>query len=96
MALLDQVLARVSHEFVENGKEKLFEELRPFLVEGSEGKSDREIGVETGPSEEAVKKTVQRMRRRYHEPFRHEIAQTVTNPTEIEDELRHLCEVLSN
>jgi DNA-directed RNA polymerase specialized sigma24 family protein len=96
MALLDQVLARLAREFVENGKEKLFEELRPFLVEGNREKSYRDISAGTGLSEEAIKKTVQRMRRRYHELFRQEIAQTVANTAEVEDELRHLCEVLSN
>jgi RNA polymerase sigma-70 factor (ECF subfamily) len=45
-------------------------------------------------TEEAVKKAVQRMRRRYHQLFREEIAHTVATPEEVEDELRHLCAVL--
>ena len=47
-------------------------------------------------TEEALKKAVQRMRRRYHQLFREEIAQTVASPDEVEEELRHLCAVLSS
>jgi len=43
-----------------------------------------------------VKKAEQRMRRRYHQPFREEIAQSVASPAEVDEELRHLCAVLSS
>ncbi|MFO1500217.1 MAG: ECF-type sigma factor [Verrucomicrobiota bacterium] len=96
ITLLDCVLARLAREFADAGRGELFVELQPFLVEGSSGKSYREIAAETGVSEEAVKKAVQRMRRRYYELFRQEIAQTVATPGEVEEELRHLCDVLSD
>ena len=64
-------------------------------MEGSRGQSYREVASKTGLSEEAVKKAVQRMRRRYYELFRQEIAQTVASPDEVEEELRHLCSILS-
>jgi RNA polymerase sigma factor (sigma-70 family) len=95
LALLDSVLARLGDEFASAGKADLFRQLQSFLVEGSRGKSYREIALETAMSEEAVKKAVQRMRQRYYQLFRHEIAQTVARPGEVEEELRHLCEVLS-
>jgi RNA polymerase sigma-70 factor (ECF subfamily) len=95
ITLLDCVLARLAREFAEAGKTELFGQLQGFLVEGSSGKSYREIATETELSEEAIKKAVQRMRRRYYELFRQEIAQTVATPGEVEEELRHLCEVLS-
>ena len=96
LTLLDCVLARLTREFAEAGKGDLFEQLQSFLVEGSRGKSYREIALETGLSEEAIKKSAQRMRQRYYELFREEIAQTVATPGEVEEELRHLCEVLSS
>jgi RNA polymerase sigma-70 factor (ECF subfamily) len=96
VTLLDCVLARLAREFADAGREELFGTLQAFLVEGSSGKSYREIAKETGLSEEAIKKAVQRMRRRYYELFRQEIAQTVATPAEVEEELRHLCDVLSN
>ena len=74
----------------------MFGKLHDFLVEGSGGKSYREIAAETRLSEEAIKKAVQRIRRRYYELFRQEIARTVATPGEVEEELRHLCDVLSD
>ena len=82
--------------FADAGKSELFGQLQGFLVVGSRGKSYREIAAETGLSEEAVNKAVQRMRQRYSELFRQEIAQTVATPGEVEEELRHLCDVLSS
>jgi RNA polymerase sigma factor (sigma-70 family) len=95
ITLLDQVLEKLALDFDEAGKRALFIHLQPFLVAGSVGESYRDVASKTGLSEEAVKKAVQRMRRRYYELFREEIAQTVARPGEIEDELRHLCSVLS-
>jgi RNA polymerase sigma-70 factor (ECF subfamily) len=94
MTLLDQVLARLAQEFTESGKRDLFERLRPLLIEGTEVKAYAEIGREAGMTEEAVKKAAQRMRQRYHQLFREEIAHTVATPEEVEDELRHLCTIL--
>ena len=96
MALLDQALSRLARDFQETGKGGLFAHLEPFLVEGSRGQSYRDVATKTGLSEEAVKKAVQRMRRRYHELFRQEIAQTVASPNEVDEELRHLSHILGS
>ncbi len=96
ITLLDRVLARLAREFADSEKGELFGHLQPFLVEGGRGKTYREIASETGLSEEAIKKAVQRMRQRYYQLFRDEIAQTVATPSEVEEELRHLCDVLSD
>jgi DNA-directed RNA polymerase specialized sigma24 family protein len=96
MTLLDQVLSRQAQEFSDAGKRELFNRLQPFLVEGSSENTYAEIAREGGISEEALKKAVQRMRRRYHQLFREEIAQTVASPEEVEDELRHLCAILGS
>jgi RNA polymerase sigma-70 factor (ECF subfamily) len=53
------------------------------------------LGVGLGLTEDAVKQAVHRMRRRYRELFREEIAQTVAGPGEVEDELNHIFAVLS-
>jgi len=96
MTLLDQVLARLGQEFADAGKRELFNRLQPFLVEGTGEKTYAETAREGGMTEEALKKAVQRMRRRYHQLFREEIAQTVASPEEVEEELRHLCAVLGS
>ena len=96
VTLLDQVLARLGKEFVDAGKRELFNRLQPFLVEGSGDKTFAELANDVGMTEEAVRKAAQRMRRRYHQLFREEIAQTVASPAEVDEELRHLCAVLGS
>jgi len=96
MTLLDQVLAKLGQEFADAGKRELFERLQGFLVEGTGDKTFAVLAQEVGMTEEAVKKAAQRMRRRYHQLFREEIAQTVASPYEVDEELRHLCAVLSS
>ncbi len=94
MALLDQVLCRLQQEFSEAGKDELFNQLRTYLVEGATEMSYAEGSRRLGMSEEALRKAVQRLRKRYQELFRQEIAHTVTSPAEVEDELRHLQTVM--
>src|SRR5262245_1422574 len=74
MALLDQVLVRLGQEFADAGKRELFARLQGFLVEGAGDKTFAQVAQEMGMTEEAVKKAAQRMRRRYHQLFREEIA----------------------
>ena len=95
MALLDQVLARLGQEFADAGKRELFERLQAFLVEGTGERTYAEVAREMGMTEEAVKKAAQRIRQRYHQLFREEIAQTVASPAGVDEELRHLCQVLN-
>ena len=96
MTLLDRVLTRLAQEFSDAGKPDLFDRLQPFLVAGTGENTYAEVARAGGMSEEAMKKAVQRMRRRYHQLFREEIAQTVASAEEVEEELRHLCAVLSS
>jgi len=95
LVLLDQVLARLEQEFREEKKAELFHRLHPFLVAGTGLETYANAAPALGMTEEAFKKAVQRFRRRYHELFREEIAKTIADPAELEDELRHLCAVMS-
>jgi hypothetical protein len=54
-----------------------------------------QLGARLGMSETAVKVTVHRLRQRYREVLREEIAHTVTRPAEIDEEMRYLFEVVS-
>jgi len=89
MTPLDQVL-----EFSDVGKEELFNQLRTYLVDGATEMSYAEGARRLGLNEEALRKAVQRLRKRYRELFRLEIAHTATSPAEVDDELRHLQTVL--
>ena len=95
LTLLDQVLRRLRAEFVRDGKEKLFEELKPTLTEASRSVRYAEIAARLGATEGAVKVAVHRLRQRYREVLRAEIADTVASPGEVEDELRSLFAALS-
>lgn len=95
LAMLDQVLVRLEGEFQNEGKAVLFHRLRGFLVMGPREQSYAETAAELGMSEAALRKAVQRLRNRYYEVFRDEIAQTLADPAEMEDELRYLCGVIA-
>jgi DNA-directed RNA polymerase specialized sigma24 family protein len=95
LAMLDQVLQRLGLEFQEAGKGTLFRRLQDFLVIGQAEARYPDAAADLGMSVDAVKKAAQRMRQRYYELFREEIAQTVADPGEVEDELRYLCEIIA-
>jgi RNA polymerase sigma-70 factor (ECF subfamily) len=90
LTLLKQGLARLREELAGAGKEKLFECLKDTLTVEAPPRPYSELAGELGMSAEAVKVAVHRLRRRYGELIRAEIAQTVDTPEEIEDELRDL------
>lgn len=93
--LLDQVLARLEQEFHAAHKATLFQRLRVFLVAGSAEQHYADAAAELGMSADAVKKAVHRLRHRYAELFREEIAHTVRTSADVEDELRHLCALMA-
>jgi RNA polymerase sigma-70 factor (ECF subfamily) len=78
----------------ESANETRFDRLRVFLT-GELGNSYRDVAEELRMSEGALKVAVHRLRRRYGELLREEIAQTVASPKEIKDELNHLLLAVS-
>ena len=95
LTLLDQVLRRLRAEYVRDGKENLFEQLKPTLTEVSRSVRYAEIAARLGTNEGAVKVVVHRLRQRYREVLRAEIADTVASPGEVEDEIRNLFAALA-
>jgi RNA polymerase sigma-70 factor (ECF subfamily) len=95
MALLDEVMNSLQREHEAEGKGSLFEALKVFLYCEKSDVSQAEIGRCFGMTEGAVKAAVHRLRARYRERLREVVAGTVANPSEIEDELRHLLTALS-
>ncbi len=92
--LFDNVFNRLEQEFTAQDKSDHFAHLRDLLTGEKPDNTYAEIGERLGMSESAVKKAVQRMRERYRQLFREEIAQTVGSAAEIEDELRHVSAVI--
>src|SRR5262249_1357680 len=95
LTLLDQVLTRLRDECAADDKAHLFDRLRGFLSSSSEHESYAEVAAELGTNEPATRQAVRRLRQRYRELMRAEIAQTVASPEEIDDEIRHLFTVFS-
>jgi RNA polymerase sigma factor (sigma-70 family) len=94
LTLLDTVLQQLEREHELSGKMDLFGELR-FCLTGERSKLPyAELANRLGMSEGAVKVAVHRLRQRYRELLRAEIAHTVASPEEVDDEIRHLFAVL--
>jgi RNA polymerase sigma-70 factor (ECF subfamily) len=96
LALLDQSLAAMRAEFVGAGKLALFERLKEHLGGDRAAVPYRELAGELGLTEGALKVAVHRFRQRWREVLREQIAQTVAGPDDGDDELRDLCEAVSD
>jgi RNA polymerase sigma-70 factor (ECF subfamily) len=94
LTLLEQVLARLRGEYETAGKGRLFERLKGHLTGG--GEAHAQAAAELRMSEGAVKVAVHRLRQRYRDLLRDEIAQTLTDPAEVEDEVRALFAALGS
>ncbi|HRY71426.1 MAG TPA: sigma-70 family RNA polymerase sigma factor [Phycisphaerae bacterium] len=90
LALLEQVLTRLGQEYAAAGKQAQFEALRGSLWGRHHEVSYADIASRLDLTEIAIKAAVRRLRRRYRETLRSEIAQTVMTPEEVEDEVRWL------
>ena len=94
LSVLDRVVERLRSEFVQHGRPEHFERLKVFLL----GQSDApyvSLAREMNTSEGALKVAIHRLRKRYRELFRQEIADTVVDPADVESELQHLATVLT-
>lgn len=94
LALLDQVLGRLAEEYRMAGNARLFDRLKQLLAGEPDRPSQTQIARELGMTENAVKQAFHRLRHRYGALLRDQIAATLVNPAEIEDELRHFIAVL--
>ena len=94
LALLDRVVEKLRDEFLHHGRPEHFEQLKLFLL-GQSSVPYAELALRMDTSEGAIKVTIHRLRKRYRELVRQEIADTVADPAEVEPELRYLAAVLT-
>ena len=94
LSLLEQVMAKLRAEFEKPGKAGQFDLLSPFL-NGDAGVGYETAAAQAGLSAGSLRTAVHRMRRRYRTLLREEIAETVAQPEEIDEEIRFLLKVLS-
>jgi RNA polymerase sigma factor (sigma-70 family) len=96
LAVLEEVLRRLRREYEEEGRAELFTALNPCLIGERDTQKYGELAAKLGVSEGTVKSAVHRLRQRYRQLLREEIADTVAGPGEVDEELRHLFAVLGN
>ena len=95
VALLERVVTRLHEECVADGKEKLFEQTKGYLMVGEKAIPYTEAARSLKMDEGAIRVAVHRLRKRYRELLRDEIAQTLDNPEQVADELRSLQAALA-
>jgi RNA polymerase sigma-70 factor (ECF subfamily) len=95
-SVLANVRSKLRKEFEESGKSALFDTLNVYLSGDRDEAPYLVVADRLGTSVAAVKKHVERMRRRYGQLLREEIAQTVLHVSEVEDELRFLRAALQS
>ncbi|MBI4664145.1 MAG: sigma-70 family RNA polymerase sigma factor [Verrucomicrobia bacterium] len=94
VALIDQVFRRLQDDYRGCGKSELFDRLQSFLSGDKRLIPYAEVGASLEMSDGAVKVAVHRLRKRYGELLREEIAHTVSSPEEVNEEIRHLLVAL--
>jgi RNA polymerase sigma-70 factor (ECF subfamily) len=92
--LLERVLERLQQEYERDGKSVRFDQLKLVLTEPSRSIPHAEIARRLRTTEAAVATAVHRLRQRFRAILNEEIAETVSDPADIDDEIRALFEAL--
>jgi RNA polymerase sigma-70 factor (ECF subfamily) len=95
MTVLQVVLGKLEAEQAASGSGERFKELQPVLVGEPNNEGYAAMAERFGVSESTVKSWARRLRLRYRELLRAEVAQTVADSSEVDTELRYLLRVLS-
>jgi RNA polymerase sigma factor (sigma-70 family) len=95
VALLNQTMDRLRTEYEKSGRAKLFEELKKQIVSDPTRPSYSETAQRLGIGEVAARQAVSRLRCRYRKVLHEEIARSVADPCDVDDEIRKLFLALS-
>jgi len=93
-AVLDRSLERLHKETAASGPDNQFDHLKQYLTSSVSEAPYRQTAETLGTSEGAIKVAVHRLRKRFGVCLRSEIAETVANPADVDDEVRHLLDVI--
>jgi RNA polymerase sigma-70 factor (ECF subfamily) len=96
VTILDRALGRLENEFRATGKSDHFQALKPWLTGDQEQRGYGSAAEQLGMSEATLRVSVHRLRARYGELVRDEVAQTVSDVKEVDAEIRHLLSLLSS
>lgn len=95
LTVLERTMDRLAAEASTADKQKLFERLKLHLTAGQDAVPYRQMATELGMNEGAIRVAAHRLRRRYRELLRDEIAQTVATEDQIDEEIRDLFAALA-
>ncbi|MGB6991614.1 MAG: ECF-type sigma factor, partial [Thermoanaerobaculia bacterium] len=90
LTVLDRAMGRLQLESAESDDLTQFDKLKPYLTSAEPQATYQESAADLGMSVRAIKTAVHRLRKRYGMCLRAEIAQTVANPADTDEEVRHL------
>ncbi len=96
LALLAKVIERLQQECAADGKAKLFAQLKLFLTTGQGESAQAEVAKPLGMEEGAVRVAIHRLRKRYRQLLRDEIANTLSDVTMVNEEMRALFGAFGN
>ncbi len=96
LAVMDRALKSLAAEFESENKADQLAILKPWLAGDADTLPQAHAAVQLGISESAVKVAIHRLRKKFREIIRAEIAQTIDDPTAVDTELRYLVEVLAH
>jgi RNA polymerase sigma factor (sigma-70 family) len=96
LTLLDKILDLLASEYSAKGRSELFDQLKIVLTHGKGTVPAATLAAELGMTEEAVNMSVHRLRRRFREILEVQIAATLDDPSEMEDEIRSLFEAITS
>ncbi len=95
LALVTQTYDQLRDALDREGRGSLFQHLQSFLPGGSESAAPAGLPQQLGMTENALKVAIHRLRRRYRELLRANVSHTLSDPVEVDDEIRFLLSALS-
>lgn len=95
LTVLERALGRLRREQEDTDRGREFGALEGYLTGAHSRTSYRDVAASLGTSEGAVKMSIHRLRQRFGQLLRAEIAETVSSPAEVDDEVRHLLGVVA-
>ena len=94
---MNRAWKNVRERLAAEGKRQLVDELRPFVAGGTTVPPNQEdVAKRLGTSVENLRVSLSRLRQTYRHALRAEVASTVSNPAEIDDELHYVYQVLTS
>jgi RNA polymerase sigma-70 factor (ECF subfamily) len=94
LTLLERAATRLRASYVADGRPEVYDCLKAFVSGEGAAPSYAEAALQLGITESAVKSAIHRLRQRFHELVREEVAQTVCTPSDLDDELRYLLAIV--